>query len=293
MKLLLLSTALVGLVSATKPVLRSSLAEQYHQHEEKANPGLCLTLHCAITAGACYLDPVCNEILQCMIDCSGLPDEANCQYECEMTLGAGNEKFEALLQCMADNGCFPDLPSDGYCLASETDTVQEVTSFEDFAGDWWVVRGVNCGQDDVWRGGYDWYPCQHARYIRFGDGWINNTTYTGGADSVPTTDPIVTIPTAQLAAPGLIRLEYSHDDTPLLPQIERWHIVSYPEPDYMMVFWCGTNPALDYNGGFVLSRTRTQNDMLPESAEEFRRVAALLNVDYDAMCITDNTECVV
>ena len=22
----------------------------------------------------------------------------------------------------------------------------------------------------------------------------------------------------------------------------------------MMVLWCGTNPALDYNGGFVLSR---------------------------------------
>ena len=35
-----------------------------------------------------------------MIDCSGLPDEANCQYECEMTLGAGNEKFEALLQVL-------------------------------------------------------------------------------------------------------------------------------------------------------------------------------------------------
>ena len=37
-----------------------------------------------------------------MIDCSGLPDEANCQYECEMTLGAGNEKFEALLQVHLD-----------------------------------------------------------------------------------------------------------------------------------------------------------------------------------------------
>jgi len=30
--------------------------------------------------------------------------------------------------------------------------------------------------------------------------------------------------------------------------------VSKPSDDYMMVFWCGTNPALDYNGGFVLSR---------------------------------------
>ena len=27
------------------------------------------------------------------------------------------------------------------------------------AGDWWVVKGQNCGQDG-WPGGYDWYPCQ-------------------------------------------------------------------------------------------------------------------------------------
>ena len=31
-----------------------------------------------------------------------------------------------------------------------------VHSIEEVAGDWWVVRGINCGQDDVWRGGYDW-----------------------------------------------------------------------------------------------------------------------------------------
>ena len=27
------------------------------------------------------------------------------------------------------------------------------------AGDWWVVKGQNCGQDG-WPGAYDWYPCQ-------------------------------------------------------------------------------------------------------------------------------------
>jgi len=102
---------------------------------------------------------------------------------------------------------------------------------------------------------------------------------------------IVTVPHATLPSPGLIRLDY--DDEPLLPQVEKWHIVSYPEAGYMMVFWCGTNPALDYNGGFVLSRTRTQNDMKPETEAEFRSVASSLGVDYDAMCVTDNTDCTV
>ena len=32
-------------------------------------------------------------------------------------------------------------------------------------GDWWVLYGVNCGQAP-YPGGYDWYPCQHERFIR-------------------------------------------------------------------------------------------------------------------------------
>ncbi|XP_023348717.1 violaxanthin de-epoxidase, chloroplastic [Eurytemora carolleeae] len=276
----------LGTTSATHPAFVKTLSDQW---ENKADPGICIALHCALQSGACVLDPQCFETLQCMIGCSGKPDESQCQFECEMTLGNGNEVFEDLLRCMAANGCFPEVPPDGICLASESDTVQEITDIEMVAGSWWVVRGVNCAQDDVWLGGYDWYPCQHERYLRLGDGWINNTTYTGGSDSIPTTDVLVTIPHATMPSPGLIRLEY--DDEPLLPQIERWHIVSKPSDDYMMVFWCGTNPALDYNGGFVLSRTRTQNEMPSEIEEEFRRVAASLGVDYDAMCVTDNTLC--
>ena len=30
-------------------------------------------------------------------------------------------------------------------------------------GEWWALRGQNCGQGDGWTGAYDWYPCQHAR----------------------------------------------------------------------------------------------------------------------------------
>ena len=33
-------------------------------------------------------------------------------------------------------------------------------------GDWWVVRGLNCGQSNDYPGGYDWYPCQHERFIK-------------------------------------------------------------------------------------------------------------------------------
>ena len=41
---------------------------------------------------------------------------------------------------------------------------QELTDLPNqVAGDWWVVKGQNCGQDG-WPGAYDWYPCQGSVY---------------------------------------------------------------------------------------------------------------------------------
>jgi len=289
MRALIIVLAMVAGTQAHNPYTRSEVAKQT-LHQEKGIE-TCVALHCAWESGLCVINAGCLKTLQCMMGCEGEPDVSQCQFECEMTLGQGNEPFENLLNCMAKNDCFPEVPPDGICLPSTEDTVQSIESIEEVAGDWWVVRGINCGQDDVWRGGYDWYPCQHERYLRIDDGsWINNTTYSGGTNSNPTTEVLVTIPHATMPSPGLIRLEY--DDEPLLPQIERWHIVSKPDDSYMMVLWCGTNPALDYNGGFVLSRTRTQDDMSPEAEAAFREQAKKFGVDYDAMCITDNTDCV-
>ena len=59
----------------------------------------------------------------------------------------------------------------------------------------------------------------------------------------------------------------------------------------MFVMWCGTNPALDYNGAFVLSRHKTQASISQETEQVFREVATKHGVDYDAMCVSDNTQC--
>ena len=256
--------------------------------DQTGDPATCIAFHCALEGAACVLDAGCLSALQCMIGCDGRPDQSQCQFECEMTLGLDNQPFINLLRCMASNGCFPEVPPDGVCLAGPEDTVQQVTDISQVGGSWWVVRGVNCGQDDVWLGGYDWYPCQHERYLPVGDGWINNTTYCGGTNSTCSTGQIVTIPHATLPSPGLIRLDY--DDEPLLPQVERWHIVAL-DGDFMFVMWCGQNPALNYNGAFVLSRDRTEANMDAETEERFREVATRHGVDYDAMCLSDNTNC--
>ncbi len=69
--------------------------------------------------------------------------------------------------------------------------------------------------------------------------------------------------------------------------------MSFPHPDWAFVVWCGSNPALDYNGAFVVTRNRNLDPLadLPEVEAELRAAAEAVGINYDDMCVTDNTEC--
>ena len=57
-----------------------------------------------------------------------------------------------------------------------SDTTTEITSLDQIQGDWWILKGQNCGQNELWNGGYDAYPCQLESYVQLestGD-WVNN-----------------------------------------------------------------------------------------------------------------------
>ena len=43
---------------------------------------------------------------------------------------------------------------DGICMAEDSDALQEITDISQVQGDWWVLKGQNCGQDETWRGEY-------------------------------------------------------------------------------------------------------------------------------------------
>ncbi len=130
----------------------------------------------------------------------------------------GNEHFRTLLKCMVENDCMTKYEDDGLCLATDDQALQDITDIEQVKGDWWVLKGWNCGQDDVWRGAYDWYPCQHGRFIVDNGEWINNTTYCNGQDSVCTSDLIVTIPKLSLPSPGVVSHDYPEGEAPIVPQ---------------------------------------------------------------------------
>lgn len=215
---------------------------------------------------------------------------AACAYICEMTSGYENPEFLEVLNCMLGNQCMAQYPRDGICYGKNEDGVKTLKDLDQVAGDWWVIRGLNCGEGDF-PGGYDWYPCQHERFIRQPNGqWINNVTYCGGYHDKCTTEMIVTIANISLPHPGVVRHDYL--DAPLAPQTEDWRIVSWPDKeDYLFMLWCGKLPVLDYNGGIVLSRHRTEKNIPSKVVEEFRQVAANYGLNYDDLCPSNNDHC--
>ncbi len=36
-----------------------------------------------------------------------------------------------------------------------------------------ILKGLNCGQDSVWKGGFDYYPCQRDEFAFENGEWID------------------------------------------------------------------------------------------------------------------------
>jgi len=266
------------------------------------NPTVCLITHCGLQSFNCWREQECYDILMCMQKCQD-STSGTCILDCGLEKISNNEKFQNLMHCMVDHNCVPPVPENGVCLADDSDALN-ITDLSTLKGDWWVLKGQNCGQGgpENWSMGSDAYPCQHGRFIKVDDdNWINNTTFCAGKDSKCEKDeagndkyydtlPKIYIPEDR---PGVVRNDYPLGQAPLVPQVEDWKFVAMPHPDWTLVVWCGFNPMMKYNGAYVLSRKRSLAEMPADVEVEMRKAVAKFHMDYDAMCESDNTACTV
>ena len=127
----------------------------------------CLTYNCLDSMMTCVQDKDCKATMDCSMECQLTQPrnkQAMCAYICELTDGYLNQKFEDLMLCMIENNCMSSYPQDGTCVAREEDGVKTITDMNQIKGDWWVIKGLNCGESEEYPGGYDWFPCQHERW---------------------------------------------------------------------------------------------------------------------------------
>ena len=93
-------------------------------------------------------------------------------------------EYVILLSCLVENRCLPVSPMDGICLAEDSQADKSLVTIDQINGQWWVLKGLNCGQDDIWRGGFDYFPCQYDYFLppKEGSGgqWTDHISFCGG-----------------------------------------------------------------------------------------------------------------
>jgi len=257
------------------------------------SPILCTMLHCMTEFTMCSFDAECKEVLDCLGKCD--PTDSECGFACGLGTEAGqNPHFISLMQCLVENDCMDKYDELGACLAAD-DQALDITDYDQVAGDWWTVWGQSCGQEDQYGkwGVADWVPCSHARFIQVEEGeWVNNTTFCAGTDSVCEGEVLVTVPKVYWSSPGVLRHDYPQSEAPVVPQIEDWKWM-WISGDWAIVVWCGSNPMLEYNGAFVLSRNPSDGTIPTNLEGEIREQLQLYGMNLDTMCLTDSTNCAV
>jgi hypothetical protein len=211
---------------------------------------------------------------------------------CELTYGYNSTEYKTNMQCIVDHGCIPKAQeSDGICLATDQETVQNLTSMEQVAGRWWILKGLNCGQEG-WPAGFDFFPCQYDDFVPGENGnlGVDHIGYCGGKNNTCTTPMLRTVANWNVTKPGV--LSHVYTDPPLKPQDEEWRVLSFPHPDWMLYIYCGSTPMGPYAGGSIVSRTSQHISEIPKWVEDiFRKTATRFNFDIDSMCISDTSKC--
>lgn len=201
---------------------------------------VCAVSKCAGPMVTCVLDGSCRSVAGCAARCARSAqgeDRQRCNIECvEDTPSA---RFDALSACLGDHGCFPAPPAFD-CAAPRADQLAPV-DLPALAGTWYVVRGLSRA--------YDCWDGQRMSFSPEKDGrWGYQYDYLvdGAERSIPCT---VAAPGG--APPGAFAVDYlahglvGHDD---------WYFVGAPDPDHLLLYYCGRSATDAYRGAVVMSR---------------------------------------
>ena len=253
--------------------------------------GQCIEANCSKEMSTCLLNTQCRDAILCSgLKCQNKKNQDACNLLCELTYGYNSTKYRKLLQCTVDHGCMPTSPPDGTCLAKDSDAIKNLTSMSQMKGKWWILRGLNCGQNG-WPAAFDYFPCQRDDFVYENGHWVDHIAYCGGSNNTCSTKMIYTVADVALSSSGV--MSHNYTDPPLRPQVEQWRVLSWPHRDWMLYIYCGRTPVGVYAGGSVVNRSEhPPNGTIPEYVErEFRTTANHFGFDYDTMCVSDVSNC--
>merc|ERR1719410_313223 len=166
----------------------------------------CIVNHCLKFYFQCFFNTDCLKALWCNVQCLNKPNDQACNLLRELSSGYKSTAYRGAMQCMVDNKCIPPTnETDGKCLATDTQTIQNLTDMHQVAGRWWILKGLNCGQPG-WPAGFDYFPCQYDDFIpgENGQDGIDHIGYCGGSNNTCATPMLKTVANWTIKKPGVL-----------------------------------------------------------------------------------------
>ncbi len=244
----------------------------------------CMTSQCSAEMQTCIGNSTCTQAMLCTSGCLSDLEPERCQIECSVT--NYSPLLEDLMACSVEKGCFPDstyecpIPPDASSLAD--------IDVGDLEGNWYVIRGLS--------NTFDCWDCERYTFTETSATTAHYdflyTVESGVSDIVPcTTTAIPFDGGAGTPDPGRFQVEYY---TIGMPGLDQWYMLDYAnnDPDYLLLYYCGSGPGTAYQGAVVL--TRTPELALTQSMLDDFDAALSVIPDGPLMsdfCINDNSYC--
>ncbi len=207
----------------------------------------CMLTECIGPMWDCLTDANCRAKLKCADNCKS--DDPELRQACFIECVAANpdKKFIALSACSANSKCIT--PPDYKCpLPKNRNSIAPVT-LKQMEGAWYVIRGLSRA--------YDCWSCQRMVFKRVSD-TVSKYDYDyipkgGKVDKVEcTTTAMPFTPKETVICPGRFRVNYN---AYTIQGMDDWFVLSYPNPKYMLIYYCGATPTDIYRGAIVMSRS--------------------------------------
>jgi hypothetical protein len=247
--------------------------------------GVCLMTNCWKPMVSCVMNGECRSELMGLGTCTKKSGDE--MMLCFITAFSDPcDKMLDMLNCWGEANCMtppvPDCP-----LPTNRSQIAPVT-LADLEGDWYVVRGLSTV-----------YDCWNCQKYTFHQTSATTSTYdytyfpAGNKATIKcTTTAIPFAPGETAIYPGRFRVDYMAYG---MPGADDWFVLSRPNSNYVLIYYCGASMMDSYTGAIILSRnldTNIPQNILDEFAAALANAGISVPVTMADLCTPVNSGCV-
>lgn len=201
---------------------------------------VCLATQCTKSFGACAFEINCILGLRCTADCKFTDPDENQRCLIGCIESNPSSRYDPLVSCMLERECMVKSPP-RFCAKPQNKAQIAPTTLADLQGDWFVIRGLSRA--------YDCWPGQKMSFYNLKESISNyDYEYQVGKQKSQFHCSVKDLPDP---SPGRFVVNYKVHG---MEGSDDWYVLSQPNPDYALIYYCGTTAIDQYRGAIVMSK---------------------------------------